>query len=373
MSVMACGTSGALLLLLCCLACTQAYLPHLPPLPARGGSSFLLRPSTASTLPPLSQHRPLFPLMPASSAPGSSQRSVLRMGDGNSAAAGLTLGRVAHKGVTMGHRRISLHSTQSGSEEGGGEEEEAVVSKNTRNDMHIERKVFHVLGGFFFAAARLHCSRIFFAQTIGALGLAVFLVELGRLRSKRLNVIVCKVLGLVMRAHERQQFSGMSYYLLGVTSTVLLFHPTIAVIGILALAIGDPAASFVGVATRKFLPDGGLAARVVTMRLLHGKSLAGTLGFFFCTSALSYFVLAAAGATLTAPLALALILAPALMGAIVELVVPSPNLVLPFKSFPLGLDDNFMLPVMSSLGAHIAWKLLGSPLLPVLRPFVYWG
>lgn len=34
-----------------------------------------------------------------------------------------------------------------------------------------------------------------------------------------------------MRKHEADHFSGMAYYMLGVTATCALFHETIAVIG----------------------------------------------------------------------------------------------------------------------------------------------
>jgi len=38
-----------------------------------------------------------------------------------------------------------------------------------------------------------------------------------------------------MRKHEADHFSGMAYYMLGVTATCAFFHETIAVIGKLAL------------------------------------------------------------------------------------------------------------------------------------------
>jgi hypothetical protein len=69
----------------------------------------------------------------------------------------------------------------------------------------------------------------------------------------------------------------------------------------------------------------------------------------------------------------ALVLAPAAMGAVVELMVPSPQMCLPFKYFPLGIDDNLVLPFLTSLSCHLAWLAAGSPPIPVLRRFVLFG
>lgn len=83
---------------------------------------------------------------------------------------------------------------------------------------------------------------------------------------------------------------------------------------------------------------------------------APTLSFFFAAVAVA-----------------ALVLAPAAMGAVVELMVPSPQMCLPFKYFPLGIDDNLVLPFITSLACHCAWLAAGSPPIPVLRRFVLFG
>ena len=84
--------------------------------------------------------------------------------------------------------------------------------------------------------------------------------------------------------------------------------------------------------------------------------------------------LSAAGASLTVSATLlALVVAPAAMGAFVELIIPSPQLCLPFRSFPLGIDDNLLLPVCSALAAHLAWVAVGAPALPVFRRFLLFG
>ena len=81
-----------------------------------------------------------------------------------------------------------------------------------------------------------------------------------------------------MRQHESDHFSGMAYYMLGVTGASALFHETLAVIGILALTIGDPTASFCGQGARKVLRPDSMAARFFSKKLLFGKSVAGTMG-----------------------------------------------------------------------------------------------
>lgn len=69
----------------------------------------------------------------------------------------------------------------------------------------------------------------------------------------------------------------------------------------------------------------------------------------------------------------ALVLVPAAMGAVVELMVPSPQMCLPFKYFPLGIDDNLVLPLLTSLACHCAWLAAGSPPIPLLRRFIIFG
>ena len=60
-------------------------------------------------------------------------------------------------------------------------------------------------------------------------------MEFGGRRSQRQHDTLRSKLSRVMRKHEADHFSGMAYYMLGVTATCAFFHETIAVIGKLAL------------------------------------------------------------------------------------------------------------------------------------------
>lgn len=105
-----------------------------------------------------------------------------------------------------------------------------------------------------------------------------------------------------------------------------------------ALAVGDPAAAFVG----------STCGRV---RLYGKKTLEGTLAFATCTFVCCVALLRATAPDDGVPLegTIAQALTAAVVGAVVELYA---------LAFP-GLDDNFLVPVCTALSVGAVQKYLG--------------
>ncbi|CAM9724307.1 unnamed protein product [Choristocarpus tenellus] len=92
-----------------------------------------------------------------------------------------------------------------------------------------------------------------------------------------------------------------------------------------------------------------------------GKGILGTLGAAVGLTAANILTLSR-GTFEVAPSPLQLVSAAILIGswaALVEVCVPSPQKTLPYDSFPLALDDNAVLPVLSALGAAGIFHMLG--------------
>jgi len=219
----------------------------------------------------------------------------------------------------------------------------------SRQSVHLARKIFHFVTGYLIAL----CNHVLVPSHtrfgLGMLACAAFVmsVEVLRLRFAALNKVVQTLFRPFMRAHETRKFSGMAYYLSGVAVASLLCDKQATIIGILLLASADPVASLFGVLTKSHS----------WAQLPHGKSLIG----FFAGGLAALFVLfrlALAAASPAAGVDSALFLqraaVVALCTAVAEFAVPSPQLTLRSASFPLGLDDNFVLPVIAAVSAQLA-------------------
>ncbi|CAM9293821.1 unnamed protein product [Chrysoparadoxa australica] len=187
-------------------------------------------------------------------------------------------------------------------------------------------------------------SKAMFVKTVGGLDALIFAIEVVRLRSPYVNKLALKALGCVMRAHELDKFSGIMYCLFGVAVSAQLFPKHIAILGMLQLAIGDPLAAFFGHASRK----------LTWARIYSNKSILGTLAFAACMTGANYALLSSFSCD--EPLVAGLLIAA--FASLVELLVPSPRLTLPWKSLPLALDDNAALPILASLGAALVFSTL---------------
>lgn len=165
-----------------------------------------------------------------------------------------------------------------------------------------------------------------------------------------------------MRSHETSQFTGIAYYVFGVALSSALFSTTAACIGILCLACLDPIAALIGSAFDPYLPEA---------RLRNGKSIAG---FVFAATVAVPVVFTAfyysMWTTMTFNESLHVSILVGLAGALTELIVPSPQLILGWKHFPLGIDDNLFIPLIS--GAVCEFLLRSRLHDLVLSPYLLW-
>ena len=155
---------------------------------------------------------------------------------------------------------------------------------------------------------------------IAALCLAV---DLARLAHRGFAGAFERVFGPLLRPHERRSLTGASYALAGAALCILLFHKPVALLALLYLMLGDPAAALFG-------------ERFGRTWVRARKSLEGALACFLVCLAVA----------LVAPLwpmwpdvpgvSVWTRVVGSLVAALVELV-------------PLGVDDNLSIPLLSGL------------------------
>lgn len=196
-----------------------------------------------------------------------------------------------------------------------------------KSDLHIGRKLWHCVGICLMAA--LYNSVTLRTSWMILLTATVVIVPLDVLRLSRpgLNRAAIRVFGPLMRKHESNAISGMTYLYFGCMFLLLLNQKHVVTLTLFFLAFGDPLASYFGL---RFGKD----------RILGSKTLQGTMASFaVCTvvAAIYYYFnnLMTERLLIVAPLS-------GLIGALAELI-------------PIGkLDDNFTFPIV---GASLLWLL----------------
>ncbi len=141
-----------------------------------------------------------------------------------------------------------------------------------RHDLHLMRKAWHMstgcLGLAFYYGLNLH--EHFVGSALLALAVTGFAFEMLRLKNQKLNRLVLKYMGALMRTNEQTSCSGLPFYALGVGASLLLFEKEVALLGILFLIFADPISSLFGIMYGQ-------------NKLISGKSLEGSMaGFVTC-------------------------------------------------------------------------------------------
>ena len=193
-----------------------------------------------------------------------------------------------------------------------------------RSDLHVARKLWHItsglLGLFIYNLAGQGPKLT--AYALFALAVASFLFELSRMKFEMINFYVLKVLGPIMRESERNSFTGLPFYALGVVSSLLFFPEKMAILSVLFLIFADPIASTAGILYGK-------------NQIVKGKSYEGFLASFLICTIITYMYFFNPSVS---PIYLGLFsLIGGLMGAISELS----------STF---VDDNLSIPLISGAG-----------------------
>ena len=201
------------------------------------------------------------------------------------------------------------------------------AAENTENisfKQELVRKATHlgalvIPGGYYFLG--LERLTAFFIMLF--IGLAMLLIDISRLRNWWFwRKMASKIFSAVIRKHEKDgDFTGATYILLTSCATIALFAKPVAIAALSFIIVGD---SFAAVIGRKF-------GRI----RIGNKSLEGSLGCFVGTIIVAIF---APGIPLSI----------GLLGAVVATLV---------EAWPLGVDDNVSVPLLSGLAMTMAMLL----------------
>jgi dolichol kinase len=209
---------------------------------------------------------------------------------------------------------------------------EVRAADRTRRAANLTRSVFHVASGLSaLALLRLLPGRGWVIAASAAIAASGWTMEIARRRSPAVNDRLMRLFAPVAHPHERTRINSSTWYVTALLVLAVLAPLRAAELGVLVLAVADPAAGILG-------------RRFGRTRLLGGRSLEGSLGFL-----LTGFVAAAAWLTFVhaAPLRSSIVIAAAsaVAGALAEL-------------FSMRLDDNFTIPVAVTAAAATAQLFL---------------
>ena len=197
--------------------------------------------------------------------------------------------------------------------------------------MHLLRKLWHVGTGV--AGFIAYSSTNFSLEQVGR-GLVFFSVlslifESFRLRNPGLNRVVLNVMGPFMREGEKNRVSGLPFYALGVGIALSFFHQPVALLSVLFLIFADPISSMVGL-------------RFGKKKILPNKSIEGCLAGFIVCGFLTYSFTALSVMPFIPEWKLIIF---SISGGLIGMLSEMASV--------YNLDDNFTIPVFSSIGLSI--------------------
>ncbi|MCF7826080.1 MAG: SEC59/DGK1/VTE5 family protein [Candidatus Marinimicrobia bacterium] len=173
-----------------------------------------------------------------------------------------------------------------------------------RKAIHLSSSIIPLSYWFFF-------DRHFTLQIVTILALGFLTADYLRLQSQSIEKLFMRIFGAALRQHEMKNLTGATYVFTGSVVCIYLFPKEIAVPSLLILSISDTLAALVGIpfGNHKFLK----------------KSLEGSAAFFIS----SIFIL-----SIFFPGSLLINVA---IAAVVTLA----------EAYPMKLDDNFLIPILS--------------------------
>lgn len=182
----------------------------------------------------------------------------------------------------------------------------------------VVRKAIHLSSGFIPIIYWFFLDRDSSLQIVIFLALGFLTADYLRLRFKGIEKWFMLIFGSALRQHEQKKLTGATYVFTGAVVTIFLFSKEIAVPALLILSISDTIAALVGIPFGKhpFL----------------NKSLEGSTAFFVTT----FIILA-----IFFPQMWILNIIVALCLTVAE-------------AYPMELDDNFLIPILSGILLSLA-------------------
>jgi dolichol kinase len=215
-----------------------------------------------------------------------------------------------------------------------------VFDLRVRSDLHLMRKLWHMLMGLFMVG--IYMAGL--TRSEGVLILGFFLAmclagETARLRIPAMNELVIRFWGPLMRSCEVDRYSGTPYYIASSLIAVGIFPKPIAALSIAFLAVGDPIASLFGI----LYGDR-------SVRFSNGKSLIGTAAGMIAFSGVAFLFLQFMNSTQFMELKFEHLL---ILSAIGGIAGGGAELL------PMEVDDNFAIPVVSGFMLWLAFIGMG--------------
>jgi dolichol kinase len=233
----------------------------------------------------------------------------------------------------------------------------------SRFDDHLSRKLFHAFAGSVIAYGFVSVfSRLEAFAAVFVLFVASLPFELGRLVWPRLNALVLRVMGPLMRENEIKEPSAQLYYLLGLMFSILFLPRVLAIQAILILAWMDPVAGLVGVRYGRRSWSEVLSAFLIDGRKMPidfgGKTLEGSFAGFcaaFAAGTVAWtgpWATYAMGADQAWPSAW-IVFWFSLVGGIVAVIA---------EAWPSQWDDNAKIPFWCGIALYALSTVWGLPL-----------
>ncbi len=194
---------------------------------------------------------------------------------------------------------------------------------------NVPRTVFHVIMAMTAVAIVEFLPATSRWIALGFFSLAV-LLESSRRIYPPANQVMMRVLGRIAHPHEAYKINSSSWYTMALVVLGFGFTTPVCAVALTVLGFADPAA---GVIRRRFGKT----------KLVHGRSLEGTLAFFVIGAITALAVLRIFHPDIAMMTSVKAAGAAALVGGIAELLAKR-------------LDDNFAVPVAAAIGA---WLVLG--------------
>lgn len=200
-----------------------------------------------------------------------------------------------------------------------------------RSDLHVARKIWHMSGVFTMFAAWTFLP-YWVSMTLLIVGWLLFVpADFLRQKNPQINRSLMSVFRPIMRSNELNRLAGTTYLITGTLLITIFFNKGVVALSLLFLAFADPIASYIGI---KYGKD----------KLFGHKSVQGFVAAFVVCAVLCYTFLFY---NQVQDYILIVSLLAGLIGALAELI-------------PLAkLDDNFTMPVVSSIGLSILFYFFG--------------
>lgn len=206
------------------------------------------------------------------------------------------------------------------------------VQLKSHRDLHLQRKLFHMSGIMVAYLLLNYLSEQSCWIVYLLVGVPFMAWDFARIQVKSFNELTLKYFSRLLRDTEKDNLSGITFFILGLGITFFLFPKVVVMLAVLFVAIGDPVASFFGLL---YGQD----------KLIGNKSLQGSLAAFVFCSAVAYIFFSTKSIMLDHIILVSFL--SGFIGALSEL-------------FPVArLDDNLTQPLISSSLLTILLSLFG--------------